>query len=183
MGIFYCFGLIFSGRKFSFKYKFFGMSETAEIAENQRKKKQRKLSHDELLRLLSVFEGELQARDQAIAILKQQVRQANTAREALKRDDKYINASDDEKSGNSVGQLKSIIEHQKDSLRKVKREMCHAEQKHTQLLEELEREKHKHHEYMEKETTGGRLPIPVPNREILTGVPRSKSRGREAQRK
>ena len=27
-------------------------------------------------------------RDQAIAILKQQVRQANTAREALKRDDK-----------------------------------------------------------------------------------------------
>ena len=38
------------------------MSETAEIAENQRKKKQRKLSHDELLRLLSVFEGELQAR-------------------------------------------------------------------------------------------------------------------------
>ena len=89
-------------------------------------------------------------RDQAIAILKQQVRQANTAREALKRDDKYINASDDEKSGNSVGQLKSIIEHQKDSLRKVKREMCHAEQKHTQLLEELEREKHKHHEYMEK---------------------------------
>ena len=31
---------------------------------------------------------------------------------------KYINASDDEKSGNSVGQLKSIIEHQKDSLRK-----------------------------------------------------------------
>ena len=60
--IFYCFGLIFSRRKFSFKYKFFDMSETAEIAENQRKKKQRKLSHDELLRLLSVFEGELQAR-------------------------------------------------------------------------------------------------------------------------
>ena len=59
---FYCFGLIFSRRKFSFKYKFFDMSETAEIAENQRKKKQRKLSHDELLRLLSVFEGELQAR-------------------------------------------------------------------------------------------------------------------------
>ena len=38
------------------------MSETAEISENQKKKKQRKLSHDELLRLLSVFEGELQAR-------------------------------------------------------------------------------------------------------------------------
>ena len=28
--------------------------------------------------------------------------------------------------------------------------MCHSEQKHTQLLEEIEREKHKHHEYMEK---------------------------------
>jgi len=80
-------------------------------------------------------------RDQAIAILKQQVRQSNTAREALKRDDKYINASDDEKSGNSVGQLKSIIEHQKDSLRKVKREMCHAEQKHTQLWSQIKNPK------------------------------------------
>ena len=89
-------------------------------------------------------------RDQAIQILKVQVRQANTAREALKRDDKYINASDDEKSGNSTGQLKSIIDHQKDSLRKVKRELCHAEQKHNQMTEELEREKRKHNEYMEK---------------------------------
>ena len=38
------------------------MSETVEIGDTQKKKKQRKLSHDELLRLLSVFEGELQAR-------------------------------------------------------------------------------------------------------------------------
>jgi hypothetical protein len=41
--------------------------------------------------------------------------------------------SDDEKTGNTVGQLKSIIEHQKDSMRKLKREMCSSEQKHHQV--------------------------------------------------
>ena len=38
------------------------MADTGEIIDPQKKKKQRKLSHEELLRLLSVFEGELQAR-------------------------------------------------------------------------------------------------------------------------
>ena len=75
------------------------------------------------------------ARDEAIQILKQQVRQANTAREALKRDGSYTNASDDEKTGNSVAQLKSIIEHQKESLRKIKREMCLADEKQNLLTE------------------------------------------------
>ena len=35
-------------------------------------------------------------------------KKANTAREALKRDANYTNASDDEKTGNSVNQLKRI---------------------------------------------------------------------------
>ncbi|CAG5099600.1 Oidioi.mRNA.OKI2018_I69.XSR.g16596.t1.cds [Oikopleura dioica] len=118
-------------------------------SEKKQKGKQRKLTHDELLRLCSVFEGELQARDQAITILKQQLRQVNTAREALKRDE-FINASDDEKTGNTVGQLKSIIEHQKESMRKLKREMCSTEQKHHQLMEEFGKEKRKHQEYMDK---------------------------------
>ena len=92
-------------------------------------------------------------------------KKANTAREALKRDANYTNASDDEKTGNSVNQLKrigadvinydsywisgqifwsewrhnisnkSIIEHQKDSLRKVKREMCLTDEKLNILTE------------------------------------------------
>merc|ERR1711962_66774 len=44
----------------------------------------------------------------------------------------------------------SIIEHQKDSLRKVKREMCLTDEKLNILTEELEREKVKHSDYMEK---------------------------------
>ena len=97
--------------------------------------------------------------------VKVEPKKANTAREALKRDANYTNASDDEKTGNSVNQLKrigadvinydsywisgqifwsewrhnisnkSIIEHQKDSLRKVKREMCLTDEKLNILTE------------------------------------------------
>ena len=40
--------------------------------------------------------------------VKVEPKKANTAREALKRDANYTNASDDEKTGNSVNQLKRI---------------------------------------------------------------------------
>ena len=42
------------------------------------------------------------------SIVKVEPKKANTAREALKRDANYTNASDDEKTGNSVNQLKRI---------------------------------------------------------------------------
>ncbi|XP_077198170.1 filamin A-interacting protein 1-like isoform X2 [Paroedura picta] len=122
------------------------------------------LSRDDLLFLLSVLEGELQAQDEVIGVLKAE--KINLALleaqygfvtpkkvlEALQRDaiqDKGTLWQEDiyEKP---MGELDKVVEKHKETHRRMLEQLLMVEKSHRQTLCELEDEKRKHAEYMEK---------------------------------
>ncbi|XP_076824478.1 uncharacterized protein LOC143470310 isoform X2 [Clavelina lepadiformis] len=117
------------------------------------------LSRDELLKLLSVFEGELQARDEVIAILKSECSHNTETRytlnseplKALQRDAASLDMTSQEDVGEQTkDQLKKIIQHQKESYKKVKQMHIRSQDKYERMALDLEEEKRKHQEYMMK---------------------------------
>ncbi|XP_067147329.1 filamin A-interacting protein 1-like [Apteryx mantelli] len=122
------------------------------------------LSRDDLLFLLSVLEGELQAQDEVIGILKAEkidlaLLEAQygfvtpkKVLEALQRDaiqTKAVQWQEDiyEKP---MGELDKVVEKQKETHRRMLEQLLMVEKSHRQTLYELEEEKRKHTEYMEK---------------------------------
>ncbi|XP_025968218.2 filamin A-interacting protein 1-like [Dromaius novaehollandiae] len=127
-------------------------------------KKTEDLSRDDLLFLLSVLEGELQAQDEVIGILKAEkidlaLLEAQygfvtpkKVLEALQRDaiqTKAVQWQEDiyEKP---MGELDKVVEKQKETHRRMLEQLLMAEKSHRQTLYELEEEKRKHAEYMER---------------------------------
>ncbi|XP_015334072.1 filamin A-interacting protein 1-like isoform X1 [Marmota marmota marmota] len=122
------------------------------------------LSRDDLLFLLSILEGELQARDEVIGILKAEKMDLalleaqygfvtpKKVLEALQRDAfqaKSIPWQEDiyEKPMN---ELDKVVEKHKESHRRILEQLLMVEKSHRQTILQLEEEKRKHKEYMVK---------------------------------
>ncbi|NWX97463.1 FIL1L protein, partial [Nothoprocta ornata] len=139
-------------------------SPKAEKKQRDSFKKTEDLSRDDLLFLLSILEGELQAQDEVIGILKAEkidlaLLEAQygfvtpkKVLEALQRDaiqTKAVQWQEDiyEKP---MGELDKLVEKQKETHRRMLEQLLMVEKSHRQTLYELEEEKRKHAEYMEK---------------------------------
>ncbi|NXA36530.1 FIL1L protein, partial [Eudromia elegans] len=139
-------------------------SPKAEKKQRDSFKKTEDLSRDDLLFLLSILEGELQAQDEVIGILKAEkidlalleaqygFVSPKKVLEALQRDalqTKAVQWQEDiyEKP---MGELDKLIEKQKETHRRMLEQLLMVEKSHRQTLYELEEEKRKHTEYMEK---------------------------------
>uniref|UniRef100_A0A8C9QDZ1 Filamin A interacting protein 1 like n=1 Tax=Spermophilus dauricus TaxID=99837 RepID=A0A8C9QDZ1_SPEDA len=122
------------------------------------------LSRDDLLFLLSILEGELQARDEVIGILRAEKMDLalleaqygfvtpKKVLEALQRDAfqaKSIPWQEDiyEKPMN---ELDKVVEKHKESHRRILEQLLMVEKSHRQTILQLEEEKRKHKEYMVK---------------------------------
>ncbi|NXY14195.1 FIL1L protein, partial [Atrichornis clamosus] len=139
-------------------------SPKAEKKQRSSFKKREDLSRDDLLFLLSVLEGELQAQDEVIGVLKAEkidlaLLEAQygfvtpkKVLEALQRDaiqTKAVQWQEDiyEKP---MGELDKVVEKQKEVHRRMLEQLLMVEKSHRQTLHELEEEKRKHSKYMEK---------------------------------
>nr|XP_060626706.1 filamin A-interacting protein 1-like isoform X2 [Anolis sagrei ordinatus] len=127
-------------------------------------KKGEDLSRDDLLFLLSVLEGELQAQDEVIGVLKAE--KINLALleaqygfvtpkkvlEALQRDTIQAKATlwQEDIYEKPMGELDKVMEKHKETHRRMLEQLLMVEKSHRQTLYELEDEKRKHAEYMEK---------------------------------
>ncbi|KAL1788398.1 filamin A-interacting protein 1-like isoform X1 [Sigmodon hispidus] len=122
------------------------------------------LSRDDLLFLLSILEGELQARDEVIGILRTE--KMNLALleaqygfvtpkkvlEALQRD-AFQTTSDpwqEDIYEKPMNELDKVVEKHKESHRRILEQLLMVEKSHRQTIMEMEEEKRKHKEYMEK---------------------------------
>ncbi|NXD07175.1 FIL1L protein, partial [Nothocercus nigrocapillus] len=127
-------------------------------------KKTEDLSRDDLLFLLSILEGELQAQDEVIGILKAEkidlaLLEAQygfvtpkKVLEALQRDAIQTKAAQWQEDiyERPMGELDKLVEKQKETHRRMLEQLLMVEKSHRQTLYELEEEKRKHTEYMEK---------------------------------
>ncbi|XP_064413425.1 filamin A-interacting protein 1-like isoform X3 [Latimeria chalumnae] len=146
--------------------------ETGTILRNRKPNKNQRscskkggdLSRDDLLFLLSVLEGELQARDEVITVLKadkidlalleaqygfvtpQKVLQA-LQRDAIQGKTAQWQEDIYEKP---MAELDKLVEKQKETHRRMLEQLLLVERTHRQTLYELEDEKKKHTDYMEK---------------------------------
>ncbi|XP_028582473.2 filamin A-interacting protein 1-like isoform X1 [Podarcis muralis] len=127
-------------------------------------KKGEDLSRDDLLFLLSVLEGELQAQDEVIGVLKAE--KINLALleaqygfvtpkkvlEALQRDAIQAKATlwQEDIYEKPMGELDKVAEKHKETHRRMLEQLLMVEKSHRQTLYDLEEEKRKHAEYMEK---------------------------------
>ncbi|KAF7688169.1 hypothetical protein HF521_014175 [Silurus meridionalis] len=121
------------------------------------------LSHDDLLLLLSILEGEIQARDEVITVLRAEkidiaLLEAHygfvtppKVLQALQRDNisKGHGCREDiyEKP---IAELDKLVEKQKETYRRMLEQLLLVEQAHKQALYRLEDEKRNHSEYMKK---------------------------------
>ncbi|KAG8444867.1 hypothetical protein GDO86_009862 [Hymenochirus boettgeri] len=127
-------------------------------------KKTRELTKDELIRLLSIMEGELQAREDVIHMLKTdrakpEVLEAHYGvsapedvlrvlhRDATLAKDKSIGQDVYEKP---MAELDQLEEKQKETYRRMLEQLLLAEKCHRRTVYELENEKRKHSDYMNK---------------------------------
>ncbi|XP_060129714.1 filamin A-interacting protein 1-like [Zootoca vivipara] len=126
--------------------------------------KKEDLSRDDLLFLLSVLEGELQAQDEVIGVLKAE--KINLALleaqygfvtpkkvlEALQRDAIQAKATlwQEDIYEKPMGELDKVAEKHKETHRRMLEQLLMVEKSHRQTLYDLEEEKRKHAEYMEK---------------------------------
>ncbi|KAF5888625.1 filamin A-interacting protein 1-like isoform X1, partial [Clarias magur] len=124
----------------------------------------RDLSHDDLLLLLSILEGELQARDEVITVLRAEKTELASIEahygfmtppkvlQALQRDN--IQGIDyawqDDIYEKPIAELDKLVEKQKETYRRMLENLLLVEQAHKQTLYRLEDEKRNHSEYMKK---------------------------------
>ncbi|XP_004391719.1 PREDICTED: filamin A-interacting protein 1-like isoform 1 [Odobenus rosmarus divergens] len=122
------------------------------------------LSRDDLLFLLSILEGELQARDEVIGILKAEKMDLalleaqygfvtpKKVLEALQRDAFQAKSApwQEDIYEKPMNELDKVMEKHKESHRQILEQLLMAEKSHRQTILELEEEKRKHKEYMEK---------------------------------
>ncbi|XP_004636637.1 filamin A-interacting protein 1-like isoform X1 [Octodon degus] len=122
------------------------------------------LSRDDLLFLLSILEGELQARDEVIGILKAEKMDLalleaqygfvtpKKVLEALQRDAFQAKSApwQEDIYEKPINELDKVVEKHKESHRRLLEQLLMVEKSHRQTILELEKEKKKHKEYMEK---------------------------------
>ncbi|KAM6162413.1 filamin A-interacting protein 1-like [Erethizon dorsatum] len=122
------------------------------------------LSRDDLLFLLSILEGELQARDEVIGILKAEKMDLalleaqygfvtpKKVLEALQRDAFQAKSApwQEDIYEKPMNELDKVVEKHKESHRRLLEQLLMVEKSHRQSILELEKEKTKHKEYMEK---------------------------------
>ncbi|XP_039107894.1 filamin A-interacting protein 1-like [Hyaena hyaena] len=122
------------------------------------------LSRDDLLFLLSILEGELQARDEVIGILKAEKMDLalleaqygfvtpKKVLEALQRDAFQAKSApwQEDIYEKPMNELDKVMEKHRESHRRILEQLLMAEKSHRQTILELEEEKRKHKEYMEK---------------------------------
>ncbi|XP_025069621.1 filamin A-interacting protein 1-like isoform X4 [Alligator sinensis] len=139
-------------------------SPRSENKQRSYSKKGEDLSRDDLLFLLSVLEGELQAQDEVIGVLKAEkidlaLLEAQygfvtpkKVLEALQRDAIQTKATQWQEDiyEKPMGELDKVVEKQKETHRRMLEQLLMVEKSHRQTLYELEDEKRKHTEYMEK---------------------------------
>ncbi|KAM6418357.1 filamin A-interacting protein 1-like isoform 1-T1 [Pluvialis apricaria] len=139
-------------------------SPKAEKKQRSSFKKREDLSRDDLLFLLSVLEGELQAQDEVIGVLKAEkidlaLLEARygfvtpkKVLEALQRDAIQTKAEQWQEDiyEKPMGELDKVVEKQKETHRRMLEQLLMVEKSHRQTLHELEEEKRKHSKYMEK---------------------------------
>uniref|UniRef100_UPI003AADB834 filamin A-interacting protein 1-like isoform X1 n=1 Tax=Centroberyx gerrardi TaxID=166262 RepID=UPI003AADB834 len=141
-----------------------GSGSAGGAARAGRKEKGRDLSRDDLLFLLSMLEGELQARDEVITVLKaekidlalleskygfvtpQKVLQA-LQRDAIQGKADVFQEDIYEKP---MAELDKLVEKQRETHRRMLEQLLMAEQSHKQALYKLEDEKRNHGEFMKK---------------------------------
>ncbi|TSY13804.1 Filamin A-interacting protein 1-like [Bagarius yarrelli] len=122
------------------------------------------LSHDDLLLLLSILEGELQARDEVITVLRAEkidlaLLEANygfvtspKVLQALQRDTTRSKGHcwREDIYEKPIAELDKLVEKQKETYRVMLEQLLQVEQAHRQTLYRLEDEKQNHKEYMKK---------------------------------
>ncbi|XP_038621960.1 filamin A-interacting protein 1-like [Tachyglossus aculeatus] len=122
------------------------------------------LSRDDLLFLLSILEGELQARDEVIGVLKAEKMDLalleaqygfvtpKKVLEALQRDAIQAKAAQWQEDiyEKPMNELDRVAEKQKESYRRMLEQLLMVEKAHRQSVRELEEEKRKHKEYTER---------------------------------
>ncbi|XP_001373962.3 filamin-A-interacting protein 1 isoform X3 [Monodelphis domestica] len=131
---------------------------------DQGNKKSLELSKEDLIRLLSIMEGELQAREDVIHMLKTEktkpeVLEAHYGsaapenvlrvlhRDAILAQEKSIGEDVYEKP---ISELDRLEEKQRETYRRMLEQLLLAEKCHRRTVYELENEKHKHTDYMNK---------------------------------
>ncbi|KAM9494089.1 filamin A-interacting protein 1-like isoform 2-T2 [Clarias gariepinus] len=122
----------------------------------------RDLSHDDLLLLLSILEGELQARDEVITVLRAEKTELASLEahygfmtpakvlQALQRDKGIDYVWKEDIYEKPIAELDKLVEKQKETYRRMLENLLLVEQAHKQTLYRLEDEKHNHSEYMKK---------------------------------
>uniref|UniRef100_A0A8C2YID4 Filamin A interacting protein 1 n=2 Tax=Chinchilla lanigera TaxID=34839 RepID=A0A8C2YID4_CHILA len=133
--------------------------------ESERKAKKRlELSKEDLIQLLSIMEGELQAREDVIHMLKTEKTKPEALeahygsaepekvlrvlhRDAILAQEKSIGEDVYEKP---ISELDRLEEKQKETYRRMLEQLLLAEKCHRRTVYELETEKHKHSDYMSK---------------------------------
>ncbi|XP_069554312.1 filamin A-interacting protein 1-like isoform X1 [Brachyistius frenatus] len=133
-------------------------------AKGGRREKGRDLSQDDLVFLLSLLEGELQARDEVITVLKaEKVDMAlleakysfvtpQKVLQALQRDAIQGKADDFQEDiyEKPMVELDKLVEKQRETHRRMLEQLLMVEQSHKQALYKLEDEKRNHGEFMKK---------------------------------
>ncbi|KAK7893356.1 hypothetical protein WMY93_022508 [Mugilogobius chulae] len=139
-------------------------SATAGTAKAPRKDKGRDLSKDDLVFLLSLLEGELQARDEVITVLKADkidlaLLEAkygfvtpNKVLQALQRDgiQGKTELFQEDIYERPMVELDRLVEKQRETHRRMLEQLLMVEQSHKQALYKLEDEKRNHEEFMKK---------------------------------
>ncbi|XP_069886493.1 filamin A-interacting protein 1-like isoform X4 [Dipodomys merriami] len=122
------------------------------------------LSRDDLLFLLSILEGELQARDEVIGILRAEKMDLalleaqygfvtpKKVLEALQRDAFQVKSVpwQEDIYEKPMNELDKVVEKHKESHRRILEQLLMVEKSHRQTILELEEERRKHKEYVEK---------------------------------
>ncbi|XP_051867170.1 filamin-A-interacting protein 1-like [Pristis pectinata] len=134
------------------------------LEESERKKKLLELSKDDLLRLLSIMEGEIEAREDVIHLLKSDKINPESLEayyglavpekilRTLYRDACHFQekAPGEDVYEKPMAELDMLVEKHRETYRRMLEQLLLAEKCHRRTVYELENEKHKHTDYMNK---------------------------------